>query len=82
MKGQSRWAQGVGRVGSGLILLAPLALCWPMLRHLVESRMSLHMLLEFPILLASGWLAWRSMRVRPWGAAAVRALTALDPHVL
>ena len=32
------------------------------------------------MLLASGWLAWRSMRVTPWGAGPVRVLTSLDPH--
>ncbi|HJV59808.1 MAG TPA: hypothetical protein VJ743_02625, partial [Albitalea sp.] len=37
-----------------LFALLPLALGWPALRHLVESRMALHMLLEFPALLAAG----------------------------
>lgn len=30
-------------------------LLWPALRHTVEARMLLHMLVEFPLLLASGW---------------------------
>lgn len=35
----------------------PLLLLWPALRHSVEARMSLHMLVEFPALLAAGWAA-------------------------
>jgi hypothetical protein len=41
-------------------LLALSALLWllvPALRHLVEASMSLHMLLQFPLLLAAGWAA-------------------------
>lgn len=37
----------------------PLLLLWPALRHSVEARMSLHMLVEFPALLAAGWAASR-----------------------
>jgi hypothetical protein len=37
------------------VLALPLALLWPDLRHVVESRMSWHMLGEFPALFASGW---------------------------
>ncbi len=37
----------------------PLLLLWPALRHVIEGRMSLHMLLEFPALLAAGWAAQR-----------------------
>jgi hypothetical protein len=42
---------------AGWMLLAalPLLLLWPALRHAIESRMSLHMLLEFPLLFAAGW---------------------------
>ena len=38
-----------------LLALAPAALAWPALRQAVESRMALQMLLQFPLLLASGW---------------------------
>ena len=49
-----------------------LLLCDP-LRHAIESRMLLHMLLEFPLLLASGWVV--SSRVRTEAAG-------LDAHGL
>lgn len=39
--------------------LLPLLLLWPALRGFVESRMSLHMLLEWPLLFAAGWSASR-----------------------
>ena len=42
-----------------LAALLPLALLHDGLRHAVESRMALHMLVEFPLLLASGWAAAR-----------------------
>ena len=35
--------------------LAPLAFVHAGLRHAVESQMALHMLVQFPLLLASGW---------------------------
>ena len=38
-----------------LAALLPLALLHDGLRHAVESRMALHMLVEFPLLLAGGW---------------------------
>ena len=41
---------------SGLAV-APLLLLWPLLRHRIESEMLLHMLIEFPVLLAAGWAA-------------------------
>lgn len=40
-----------------LLAALPLLLFWPALRHAVESSMALHMLLEFPLLLAAGWAA-------------------------
>ena len=50
--------------------LLPLVLLWPALRHGVESRMSLHMLGEFPVLLIAGWsasrLCLRRVRARRW----------------
>jgi hypothetical protein len=47
------------RVGRVVLALLPLALLWPTLRHTVESRMSLHMLGEFPALFIAGWSAGR-----------------------
>jgi len=41
----------------GALALLPTLLLIGPLRHLVESHMSLHMLVEFPLLLAAGW-AW------------------------
>lgn len=50
------------------LALAPLLLLVAPLRHAIESRMALHMLLEFPLLLIAGWCAGRrwlgSMRAR------------------
>jgi hypothetical protein len=46
---------GVHRSTLWLAALLPLALLHDGLRHAIESRMALHMLLEFPLLLASGW---------------------------
>jgi hypothetical protein len=46
------------RTGSalvGVIALAPLLFVLEPIRHLVESRMFTHMLLQFPMLIASGW---------------------------
>lgn len=60
--------------------LLPLALLWPALRHTVESRMSLHMLAEFPLLFIAGWSASRlgrsHLRSRRW----LRAQRWLDWH--
>jgi hypothetical protein len=42
-----------------LAALLPLALLHDGLRHAIESRMALHMLLEFPLLLAGGWAIGR-----------------------
>ncbi|MEP7282732.1 MAG: hypothetical protein ABI696_12200 [Rubrivivax sp.] len=42
-----------------LLAALPLLLLWPALRHTVEGRMSLHMLLEFPLLFAAGWSVQR-----------------------
>lgn len=41
------------------LALLPLVLLWPALRHAVESRMSLHMLVEFPLLFVAGWSSSR-----------------------
>ncbi|TXL63515.1 hypothetical protein [Zeimonas arvi] len=71
--------------GTAAIACLPLLLLWPALRHAIESRMLLHMLVEFPALLASGWavrrmcpasgpmralsLAWRQLDWRGWTGA-------------
>lgn len=54
MRGRLKW---LGLRGCAVV--GPLCLLWPHVRHLVESRMSLHMLLEFPLLFVSGWTAMR-----------------------
>ena len=45
--------------------LLPLALLHDGLRHVIESRMALHMVLEFPLLLGSGWAIARLVAPRP-----------------
>lgn len=47
-----------------LLAAAPAALAWPALRQAIESRMSLHMLLELPLLFAAGWAAHSLVRRR------------------
>jgi hypothetical protein len=47
------------------IAALPLLFLWPALRHVVESSMALHMLVQFPALLASGWGAARLAGVAP-----------------
>lgn len=63
-----------------MLALLPLALLWPALRHTVESRMSLHMLGEFPLLFIAGWSASRlclhRLRARQW----LRRQRLLDWH--
>ncbi len=49
---------------STLLALLPLALLWPGLRHAIEGSMALHMLLQFPLLLAAGWAAARLLPAR------------------
>lgn len=71
---RARW----GRAGVGTLALLPLALLWPALRHLVESRMLLHMLLEFPVLFAAGWCAHGWLVAAPAWRRAVRPLAQLD----
>lgn len=71
--------------GTAMIACLPLLLLWPTLRHAIESRMLLHMLVEFPALMASGWAvqrlcpdrqplralqaAWRLLDWRGWTGA-------------
>lgn len=62
---------------SVLLAMAPLLLFWPDLRHFVESRMALHMLLEFPLLMASGWCLrrwWQRRRSMQDGAGRLEQL--------
>ncbi len=62
---------------SVLLAMAPLLLFWPDLRHFVESRMALHMLLEFPLLMASGWCLrrwWQRRRSMQGGAGRLEQL--------
>lgn len=63
-----------------VLALLPLALLWPALRHTAESRMSLHMLGEFPLLFIAGWSASRlalcRLRSRRW----LRGQRLLDWH--
>lgn len=67
------------RTGVSLVLaLLPLALLWPTLRHGVESRMSLHMLMEFPALLAAGWSAGSLCRRHAGARRVLRRFRPLD----
>lgn len=55
------------RLVQWLLAALPLLLLWPAARHLIEGRMSWHMLAEFPLLLAAGWAAHRSIAAwTPW----------------
>jgi hypothetical protein len=67
------------RAIAGLIALAPLLFFIEPIRHLIESRMVSHMLLQFPLLVASGWvLAGTSPAQSRWP----RIFDALDAHGL
>lgn len=59
-----RPASRLPRLGGLALAALPLVLLWPMLRHTMESRMSLHMLAEFPMLFSAGWAAQRLCRAR------------------
>ena len=62
--------------------LLPLALLHGGLRHVIESRMALHMLLEFPLLLGSGWAIARLVAPRPAPAPGCDALGLLGVAVV
>ena len=62
--------------------LLPLALLHDGLRHVIESRMALHMLLEFPLLLGSGWAIARLVAPRPAPAPGCDALGLLGVTVV
>lgn len=63
-----------------MLALLPLALLWPALRHMVESRMSLHMLGEFPLLFIAGWSASRLCLCRLPSRRWLRRQRLLDWH--
>lgn len=65
-------------VGHRLLALLPLCLLWPTLRHLIESRMALHMLIEFPALFAAGWSMRRVLAAGAAGKQLRLVGTALD----
>lgn len=49
-----------------LLAALPLLMLWPALRHAIESRMSLHMRLAFPLLFAAGWAVRRQGPQADW----------------
>lgn len=61
-----------------VLALVPVLLLWPALRHALESRMSLHMLVEFPSLLAAGACAARLAERRARGRRLAAWAAALD----
>lgn len=61
-----------------VLALLPLVLLWPALRHTVESRMSLHMLGEFPMLFVAGWSASRLCLRHLWARRWLRGQRLLD----
>jgi len=67
-----------GRVGTAAIALLPALLLWPPLRAAIESRMALHMLLEFPMLVAAGACACTLWRRRMRARRLRRVLAGLD----
>jgi hypothetical protein len=67
--------RGAGRM---VLALLPLVLLWPALRHTVESRMSLHMLGEFPMLFVAGWAASRLCLCHLWARRWLRGQRLLD----
>jgi hypothetical protein len=64
---------------TGLIALAPLLFFIEPIRYLVESRMAAHMLLQFPLLVASGWML---ASVCPAHSRWLRGFDAIDAHGL
>jgi hypothetical protein len=66
-----------GLFGWVAIALLPLLLFVADVRHAVESRMLLHMMLEFPLLMISGW-ASHQVVARTGPFALVRALAFID----
>jgi hypothetical protein len=62
----------------GILAALPLCLLWPTLRHLIESQMTLHMLIEFPVLFIAGWAARRPLGTSDFCIRIRLALAALD----
>jgi hypothetical protein len=60
------------------VVLLPLLLLWQAPRHAIESRMAMHMLLEFPILLAGGWCLQRVLHASRRLRGPRRAFALLD----
>ena len=71
---QARWR--AVRLMAGV---SPLLLLHEPLRHAIESRMLLHMLVEFPALLASGWVVarWRRAAASDFDEQGLLCITAL-----
>lgn len=67
-----------GLAGTAAIALLPALLLWPPLRTAIESRMALHMLLEFPVLVAAGACACALWRRRMRARRLRRVLAGLD----
>ncbi|MEM5432110.1 hypothetical protein [Cupriavidus oxalaticus] len=61
---------GVTPVAHGLLGASSLLWLVPGVRHVFEASMSLHMVLQFPLLLAAGWAmsAWVPARLAAWQA--------------
>lgn len=65
-------------LATGLVAALPLVLLWPALRQAIEARMLAHMLLEFPVLLASGWALQRILLRQPPARRWARFLVTFD----
>lgn len=65
---------------AALVASLPLVLLWPALRHTIEARMLLHMLVEFPLLFAAGWAMQRLCLRRPAMQRLARSMVLLDWH--
>jgi len=62
-----------------LLALAPSVFLLDSIRNLVESRMVTHMLLQFPLLVASGWMV--ALAVSHWGSC-LDSMDAIDAQGL
>jgi hypothetical protein len=69
----------VRRIIVALVATAPILLLASPIRNLLEGRMVTHMLLQFPLLFASGWMAAAALRP---GQLKVDRLQAIDAHGL
>ncbi len=65
-------------VASLVLAALPLVLLWPALRQTIEARMLLHMLIEFPLLLAAGWAMQHLCLRRPAMRRLARGLVLID----